>query len=172
MVSQDRLSISPTCEVNPTNCVPHWNCTSVPCPHHQAALNANPRQPVFRAFYRNNLRGMSRMLVKLSDHADAARRAEEFAQIGVEPALDCYVAACLLSLCAPLATKDTKLPETKRTALAKQYADRAIELLRQAVTKGWNDAAHMKKDPDLDRLRQRDDFKKLLAELEKKPPVK
>ncbi len=49
-----------------------------------------------------------------------------------------------------------------------EYADRALELLQQAVKAGYKDAAHMKKDTDLDPLRDRDEFKKLLAELEKK----
>ena len=39
-------------------------------------------------------------------------------------------------------------------------------MLRQAVAKGYKDAAHMKKDADLDALRERDDFKKLVAEME------
>jgi hypothetical protein len=37
------------------------------------------------------------------------------------------------------------------------------------VKHGWNDAAHMKKDTDLDPLRARDDFQKLLRELEAVP---
>jgi hypothetical protein len=45
-------------------------------------------------------------------------------------------------------------------------ARRAIQLLRQAVGKGFKDAALVKRDTDLDALRERDDFKKLLAELE------
>ena len=47
-----------------------------------------------------------------------------------------------------------------------EYADRAMELLRQAVKAGYKDAAHMAKDPDLDPLRDREDFQKLLAELQ------
>jgi hypothetical protein len=43
-------------------------------------------------------------------------------------------------------------------------------MLRDAVAKGYKDAAHMKKDSDLDPLRKRDDFQKLLAELEGKKP--
>ena len=43
--------------------------------------------------------------------------------------------------------------------------------MRQAVAKGWKDAGHMAKDPDLDPLRQRDDFRKLLAELRAKAPA-
>ena len=41
-----------------------------------------------------------------------------------------------------------------------------------AVAKGHKNAAHMKQDTDLAPLRQRDDFKKLLAELESKNQAK
>ena len=49
-----------------------------------------------------------------------------------------------------------------------------MELLQKAVKAGFNDAAHMKKDADLDSLRGRDDFKALIAEIDKKaaPPAK
>ena len=36
------------------------------------------------------------------------------------------------------------------------------------VSKGYKAVAHMKKDTDLDPLRQRDDFRKLVADLEGK----
>ena len=52
------------------------------------------------------------------------------------------------------------------------HADRAMELLHQAVKAGYKDAAHMKKDTDLDALRDREDFKNLIAELEAKAPKK
>jgi serine/threonine protein kinase/tetratricopeptide (TPR) repeat protein len=48
-----------------------------------------------------------------------------------------------------------------------EYANRAMVLLQQAVKAGYRDAAHMKQDSDLDSLRGRDDFKRLLAELAK-----
>jgi hypothetical protein len=51
----------------------------------------------------------------------------------------------------------------------KKLAIRGVALLRQAIDKGFKDVAHMKKDTDLDPLRDREDFKKLLTELEKKP---
>jgi serine/threonine protein kinase/tetratricopeptide (TPR) repeat protein len=49
-----------------------------------------------------------------------------------------------------------------------KHAVRAIELLRQAIAKGFRDVAHLKEDADLNSLRDRDDFKKLLVELEGK----
>ena len=41
-----------------------------------------------------------------------------------------------------------------------------MDFLREAVQRGHYDVEHMKKDSDLDPLRQREDFQKLLRELE------
>lgn len=41
--------------------------------------------------------------------------------------------------------------------------------MQQAVKAGYSNVAHMKKDTDLDPIRGREDFKKLMAELEKLP---
>jgi eukaryotic-like serine/threonine-protein kinase len=46
-------------------------------------------------------------------------------------------------------------------------ADRAMAWLKQAVATGYRDAAHIRKDHDLDSLRGREDFKKLLVELDR-----
>jgi eukaryotic-like serine/threonine-protein kinase len=70
-----------------------------------------------------------------------------------------YDFACVYSLAsAKIADKKT------------EYADRAMELLHKAVKEGWNDAEHTATDTDLDPLHDRDDFKKLLMDLEKKAP--
>jgi hypothetical protein len=79
----------------------------------------------------------------------------------------------LYALCAG-AAKEAKasLPDGRGSdALEKE----ALALLQQAVAKGYKNAAHMKQDKDLDALREREDFQKLLAELEKQienPPAK
>jgi tetratricopeptide (TPR) repeat protein len=49
--------------------------------------------------------------------------------------------------------------------LANDDADRAMAWLTKAVSAGYKDKAHMEKDADLDSLRDRADFKNLLAEL-------
>jgi hypothetical protein len=61
------------------------------------------------------------------------------------------------------------LASAKTSNKKEAYADRAVELLRRAVQAGWRDAAHMRKDTDLDPLRGRDDFQKLFRQLEKQP---
>ncbi len=43
--------------------------------------------------------------------------------------------------------------------------------LKQAIAAGFNNAAHMRGDKDLDALRGRDDFKKLAAHIEQAKPA-
>lgn len=53
-----------------------------------------------------------------------------------------------------------------------EYGDRAIEQLREAVKAGYDNAKHASKDTGLDPLRDRDDFKAWLADLEAKSAMK
>jgi tetratricopeptide (TPR) repeat protein len=57
------------------------------------------------------------------------------------------------------------LPEKKQ-----ECKNRAMELLGKAVAAGYKDSAHMKKDTDLEPLRDREDFKKLVDQLEAQSP--
>jgi tetratricopeptide (TPR) repeat protein len=106
---------------------------------------------------------------------------------------ECYDLACLFSLSSAAVMKDNNLPESKRTKLADKHAAHAMELLKDAgkfsvldfkfpnqmggisgsyrpappaFLKEPENVAHMKQDPDLDPLRERDDFKKLVKKLE------
>ena len=73
-------------------------------------------------------------------------------------AVTLYDCACVFSLCSAECKDDA--------ARKKQYADRALAVLTKAV------AAHLKADDDFAALRTRDDFKQLVADLEKKSPPK
>ena len=134
-------------------------------PNHQAALKANPRHPAYRQFFRNNRQGLSQTLIDLGEHSAAAVAASQLLEAAVDPPNDAYKVACFLALCVPLAEKDKQLSDVKRKELAQSYGDKAMAALRQAIQNGFKDAAHMKKDTDLDALRGREDFKKLLGDL-------
>ncbi|HET6576118.1 MAG TPA: serine/threonine-protein kinase, partial [Fimbriiglobus sp.] len=79
-----------------------------------------------------------------------------------------YDAACNRALCAAVIPDDPKTPPADAAGLAKEQADLAMAWLHKAVAAGFSNASHMKQDKDLDALRERADFKKLLAELENK----
>jgi tetratricopeptide (TPR) repeat protein len=144
-------------------------------PPHQVALKANPRHPTYRQFYRNNLWTLAQAQAGLLDRAAAVKAAEQIRDLGWDAAGNAYDAACALALCIPIVEKHEKLDADERQAAVQFYGDEAMKLLRHAVAKGFQDAARMKKDSDLDPLRGRDDFQKLLADLEgqsQEPPAK
>jgi serine/threonine protein kinase/tetratricopeptide (TPR) repeat protein len=136
-------------------------------PYHRRALAASPTNGVYREFFRNNRETMCEVLAGLGEHDAAAREAEELARLSYQPPRDLYNAGCILARCATLAAKDSKLTQMKRRELAGRYADQAMDRLRQAGRAGFKDVAQLKKDADLDPLRGREDFRKLVRELEK-----
>jgi serine/threonine protein kinase len=136
-------------------------------PHLLAALETNPRHPAYRQFYRSYLATLTVAHAGLLEPKDAVRTAETCRDLGWEPPADAYDAACYLSLCVPIVAAQDGLNATQREDAVRFYGDAAMKLLRVAVNKGFKDAAHIKEDPDLVPLRKRDDFRKLIAELER-----
>jgi tetratricopeptide (TPR) repeat protein len=104
-------------------------------------------------------RGLALAQVRAGQADKAVALAEELARSPQAAANTLYDCACVCALAAG-ASKDA--------ATAERHAARAIGLLRDAIAKGYKDAAHIKQDTDLDALRKRDDFQKLLAELKAK----
>jgi serine/threonine-protein kinase len=136
-------------------------------PYLHKALDTNPRHPVYRMCFCENRQLLAGTLLELGEHAAAAEAAADLARVAFKPADDAYNAACFFCRCIPLAEHDANLPEARRQELAKSYAEQALATLQQACANGYKDVGHLQKDKDLDPLRNRDDFKKLLAELEK-----
>ena len=60
-----------------------------------------------------------------------------------------------------------RLPDPERQELARRYADQAMDLWRSAVSQGFKDVRFLKTSPALELLRGREDFRRLLAELER-----
>jgi len=100
----------------------------------------------------------------VGDFAKGAAKAEALAAGENVTAGLLYDCACLLALYSAMSKDDA---ERK-----KQYAGRAVALLTKAVAAGYRDAARMAKDAQLDSLRGREDFKKLLESMEKTPATK
>jgi tetratricopeptide (TPR) repeat protein len=69
------------------------------------------------------------------------------------------------ALCASRPVDEKVPPTSDERADQEAHANRAMAALRRAVDAGWRDAARMAKEPDLDPLRSRDDFRELLLSL-------
>ena len=72
----------------------------------------------------------------------------------------------MLARCVPIVQKDDKIDAAKRQSETQFYGDQAMARLRDAVAKGYRNASAMKNETDLDPLREREDFKNVVAELE------
>jgi hypothetical protein len=93
---------------------------------------------------------------KTKDPAGCRQTAEMWEKLNRTDAGSLYNAACNRAVTAEVLTG---------TKQADAEAEQAMAWLKKAVAAGYKDAAHMQKDKDLDALRHRDDFKKLMAEL-------
>jgi tetratricopeptide (TPR) repeat protein len=103
----------------------------------------------------------ARYVAQAGDHAGAVKAVKAETAAGNTNVWDAAVA---YSLGVRAAKGDAKLQE--------EYAKEAVALLRKALDAGEN-GYPWRKDADLNPLRERDDFRKLMAELDvKSPPVK
>ncbi len=109
-------------------------------------------------------------LARRGKPADAAATADKLADLAPTNGPSLYNAVCGHALAASASEDGAKAKE--------QYAARAVALLGKAHEVGYfkdrKNIERLKSDGDLDALRQRDDFKQLLADLERgaspKPP--
>jgi tetratricopeptide (TPR) repeat protein len=102
------------------------------------------------------------------EHAQASAEAEALARRGDLNSGHLYDLACAFSQSSAAADRDPKLSPADRARLKEGYAERAMNFLHQAVKEGWLFPNVLKTDPDVKSLRAREDFRKLLAELEAK----
>jgi tetratricopeptide (TPR) repeat protein len=102
---------------------------------------------------------------RFAEAADANRRAIELSAGENLWNQHSFQLSCCRAMLAELAGKDgSGVPADAGPV----EADKAMDMLRKAVTAGFRSPYDLRTDAGLDSLRQRDDFKKLLAELEAK----
>jgi serine/threonine protein kinase len=142
--------------------------------YEEALPDVDPALPLLAPPQQAGLRATRAIaLAYLGQHGRAVAEAEAVAREAALPAGVSYDLACAYAVASAAVTKDQKLPPTQREKLTSRCAATAMELLGKARDDGVfrNPAAvaNLKKDRDLDPLRQREDFRKLLAGLEDKP---
>jgi hypothetical protein len=79
-------------------------------------------------------------------------------------AVDFFNLACAHALCASRPV-GAKKPSPAASIDPEAHASQAMAALKRAVDAGWSDGARMARDPDLDSLRSREDFRELLLTL-------
>lgn len=120
----------------------------------RTALNQQPGQVVYLL--------TERMLyfAQKKQHHETTITANKLVELFPKRAASLYNAASAFSLSASQVSENKPLSE--------QYAQRALELLLLAVKAGYSNINHIKTNTGLNAIRQRDQFKQILNELNKK----
>ena len=101
---------------------------------------------------------------KAKDAAGCRATTEMWEKLKRTDAASLYIAAWMRAVTAAVIRADDNSVDSEKVAAVE--ADRAMVWLEKAVAAGFRNAALMKGDQDLDALRDRDDFKKILSGLE------
>ncbi len=78
----------------------------------------------------------------------------------------CYDTACMWSMAA---NEALERQGRQGKELTEKYSQSAIERLDESLRLGWSDFDHLNGDSDLDPIRKRPDFKRLMEEYSPKP---
>jgi tetratricopeptide (TPR) repeat protein len=108
-------------------------------------------------------------IARSSNHARATAEADALSRNGSLDGDAFYDLITTYALAAAAIGNDAMLPRAERDQLADQYVTRGLELLSKAIAAGYLSPAkiiQLKKDKELERLRQREGFSKLLAQLQ------
>jgi serine/threonine protein kinase/Flp pilus assembly protein TadD len=105
------------------------------------ALRLSPHDPTIREGLRVPRETLTSVLIRLGDHAATAAVAEDLLRDTTDRPAVAALAANWLTSCASLAARDETLARDRREAAARSYAERALDLLREAARPGGDPTA-------------------------------
>jgi WD40 repeat protein len=129
------------------------------------ALSIRPNDPVIRELCWNHNVQLAITLLRMGRHALAADAAREIPRLAHDDPAALIRAARLLAGCVGVAKRNPGFPWALGLAQAQGYGSEASALARDAVAHGLKDAVALLSKPDFNSLRDRDEFRSLLAEI-------
>jgi hypothetical protein len=134
----------------------------------KAARLAGRSDPETRKRLRVCHLGVAHVLVQARRYAEGVRwLADARKEFPDDPEVD-FEAGLLLPFCSILAQEDAGLAVEERAKLAEGYAVEAVRSLRRVAAAGRPIPRQVREAPNLKAFRERDDVRKLLAELDAK----
>jgi serine/threonine protein kinase/WD40 repeat protein len=132
----------------------------------RAALGLRPMDAGIRKLCLRYQANLASTLLRLGHHADAADAARELPSLTCGDPAVLLRAARLLAGCVALAQRNPGCPYPVGLVLARGYGAEAVALAQQAVAKGLVDITPLRSDSNFDPLRSRDEFRRLLEQLQ------
>jgi tetratricopeptide (TPR) repeat protein len=124
------------------------------------ALNSNYRPFRLRLFQTYEV--LAKTLIELKSLDDAAKLAEELVRTDPGRGQGHFAAAAVFARCATLAVEESHY-------LTRVYADRSVELLKDAIRLGYCNPERLTEEKDFDSIRGRPDFQELVRNHIDKP---
>jgi tetratricopeptide (TPR) repeat protein len=133
--------------------------------HGRAALARASHSRALRKALSRSYFHLGQMQRDVGRPAEAATTCRQRQKLWPDDANELFDAARELCLCAEGIAKGKKGPDADEQAQRRRYLDEAMDVLRQALARGLKGAREVRQDSDLKLLRDRADFKELLAEM-------
>jgi tetratricopeptide (TPR) repeat protein len=131
----------------------------------QAALAKAPGVDRYRLFLSKHYSNLAKVQVTQGRPAEAAASVRESQRHWPATKDQLFDVACTLAQCVSLVRRDNVVPTAEEEAERRRYAEMAMGALRQAVSYGKTDLALIQREPALDPLRSRVDFRAMLMDL-------
>jgi serine/threonine-protein kinase len=131
--------------------------------HQQAALGRAPECTRYRLGLAGGYEQLTRVLCDLGRPAEAAAAARERRRFAQGDAGELYAVARTLALCIPVVGRGKPALGADEYRQQEAYAEEAVACLGQALAAGFAEVERLRTDPDLEALRNREDFRRLLT---------
>jgi tetratricopeptide (TPR) repeat protein len=131
----------------------------------EALVREVPSNPFYRRLTGYGYGILGKALAKRGSPGEAlamTRKAVAIIETSAE-VTDLVNLACAFALASTWADPAEGAGATERQ---RRDADRAVAMVRRAISMGWADSSNLKNEPDLDSLRSRPDFQALLMDLD------
>jgi len=129
------------------------------------ALRASPRNRTYLRTLVSHYRAKGDHHCRAGDAARAEALIETILKIPTGDGFEAVGAAQVAAHCSLVTTRDDSIAAGERSKASSRYADLAMDYLRLAVQRGYQDRATLLSSNGLRPLRDRDDFKKLIADM-------
>jgi tetratricopeptide (TPR) repeat protein len=124
-------------------------------PHERKALQSDPGSALFRHDLRSAYQTLAGLYLLEDKHTLAAEAAEELLKIDPESGQAYQMAAGLLAGCVEQLAKDEKISSGERAAMVEARGSRAVQLLREAIAKGFVNTKELLESPTFNPIRSR-----------------
>jgi tetratricopeptide (TPR) repeat protein len=130
------------------------------------AFGKEPAQTLYRERLDTHLQNLARLHHDLGQPAEAVALSLQRQALWPNQPDKLFAVACDLASCVPLVGKGKSDLTPQEQTERDKYADQALAVVAEAVTRGFKDSKQLRAEPALQGIRERDSFQKLLRDVE------